>query len=169
MATRDATERTVGQRAERTGVRLTGQRFETKWAPLTTEFWAMLGVIAATLIAAAVADNFDAPRAWVIVGFVAAAYIVSRGLAKAGSAHRDAEAWRDEGSSSWGPGALRFAAAAARLGPPSHPVTRKEGQHEGCTVSKEARFQQYAHAQFRARFHWRCSFLVGSRFSGPIG
>ena len=38
MATRDATERTVGRRAERTGVRLTGQRFETKWAPLTTEF-----------------------------------------------------------------------------------------------------------------------------------
>jgi hypothetical protein len=48
-----------------------------------------------TLIAAAVADNFDAPRAWVIVGFVAAAYIVSRGLAKAGSAHRDADAWRN--------------------------------------------------------------------------
>jgi hypothetical protein len=95
MAARDATERTVGQRAERTGVRLTGQRFETKWAPLTTEFWAMVGVIVATLIAAAVADNFDAPRAWVIVGFVAAAYIVSRGLAKAGSAHRDADVRRN--------------------------------------------------------------------------
>ena len=95
MATRDATETTVGQRAERTGVRLTGRRFETKWAPLTTEFWAMVGVIVVTLIAAAVADNFDAPRAWVIVGFVASAYIVSRGLAKAGSAHRDPDAWRD--------------------------------------------------------------------------
>jgi hypothetical protein len=92
MAARNATETTVGERAERTGVRLTGQRFETKWAPLTTEFWAMLGVIVATLITAAVADNFDAPRAWVIVGFIAAAYIVSRGLAKAGSAHRDADA-----------------------------------------------------------------------------
>jgi hypothetical protein len=51
----------------------------------------MLGVIVATLIAAAVADNFDAPRAWTIVGFIAAAYIVSRGLAKAGTAHRDPE------------------------------------------------------------------------------
>ena len=49
----------------------------------------MIGVIVVTLIAAAVADNFDAPRAWTIVGFVAAAYIVSRGLAKAGNAHRD--------------------------------------------------------------------------------
>jgi hypothetical protein len=49
----------------------------------------MVGVIVATLIAAAVADNFDAPRAWTIVGFIAAAYIVSRGLAKVGTAHRD--------------------------------------------------------------------------------
>jgi hypothetical protein len=89
MSTQNATERPVGERVEGAGVRLTGPRSETKWAPLTTEFWAMLGVIVATLIAAAVADNFDAARAWTIVGFVAAAYIVSRGLAKAGNAHRD--------------------------------------------------------------------------------
>ena len=95
MATRDVTEGTLGQRAERTGTRLTGRRFETKWALLTTEFWAMVGVIVATLIAAAVADNFDAPRAWVIVGIVAAAYIVSRGLAKAGTAHRDVDSTRE--------------------------------------------------------------------------
>jgi hypothetical protein len=55
----------------------------------------MVGVIVATLIAAAVADNLDAPRAWVIVGFIAAAYIVSRGLAKAGTAHRDTDASRE--------------------------------------------------------------------------
>jgi hypothetical protein len=89
MATRAATDETVGERAERAGVRLTGRRYETKWAPLTTEFWAMVLVIAVTLIAAAVADNFDAPRAWLIVGVVATGYIVSRGLAKAGNAHRD--------------------------------------------------------------------------------
>jgi hypothetical protein len=62
MATQDATERPVGERMEMAGARLTGRRSETKWAPLTTEFWAMLGIIVATLIAAAVADNFDAPR-----------------------------------------------------------------------------------------------------------
>lgn len=87
MATRDLTDRTLGERAERAGARLTGRRFETKWAPITTEFWAMIVVIAVTLIAAAVADNFDAPRAWLIVGAVATGYIVSRGLAKAGNAH----------------------------------------------------------------------------------
>jgi hypothetical protein len=92
MATRDVSETTVGQRAESAGRRLTGRRDETKWAPLTTEFWAMIGVIAATLIASAVADNFDAPRAWLIVGVVATGYIVSRGLAKVGSPHRDEHA-----------------------------------------------------------------------------
>ena len=91
MATHEVTERSVGERMELTGTRLTGRRSETKWAPLTTEFWAMVGVIVATLIAAAVADNFDAPRAWTIVGFIAAAYIVSRGLAKVGTDHRDPE------------------------------------------------------------------------------
>jgi hypothetical protein len=100
MAIQDAHDQTVGERAERTGVRLTGRRGETKWAPLTTEFWAMLAVIVATLIAAAVADNFDAPRAWLIVGFVAASYIISRGLAKSGSGHDDAadrpRAWHDQ-------------------------------------------------------------------------
>jgi hypothetical protein len=95
MATREMTDRTVGERAERAGVRLTGRRFETKWAPLTTEFWAMVVVIASTLIAAAVANNFGAPRAWLIVGVVATGYIVSRGLAKAGNAHRPHEGARD--------------------------------------------------------------------------
>jgi hypothetical protein len=42
-------------------------------------------VIVATLIAAAVADNFDAPRVWWIVGVIASAYILSRGLAKSGT------------------------------------------------------------------------------------
>ena len=91
VSTRDLTEGTIGERAERAGVRLTGRRFETKWAPLTTEFWAMVGIIAATLIAAAVADNFDAPRAWLIVGVVATGYIVSRGLAKAGNSHHEGD------------------------------------------------------------------------------
>jgi hypothetical protein len=95
MATHEVTDRTVGERAERAGVRLTGRRFETKWAPLTTEFWAMVVVVGLTLIAAAVADNLDAPRAWLIVGIVATGYIVSRGLAKAGSAHRPSDGAQD--------------------------------------------------------------------------
>jgi hypothetical protein len=60
---------------------------ETKSSFKTSEFVAMLGIVAAILIAAASADNFDAPRAWTLVAVVASAYLVSRGLAKAGSPH----------------------------------------------------------------------------------
>jgi hypothetical protein len=66
---------------------------ETKQAFKTTEFWAMVGVIVAILVAAAVAtggatsggDAFVSRQAWLYVAIVASAYIISRGLAKAGS------------------------------------------------------------------------------------
>ena len=64
-------------------------RDETKPSFLTTEFYAMVGAIAAILVAAAQADNFEAPRAWTLVAAVAIGYMVSRGLAKSGSSHRD--------------------------------------------------------------------------------
>ena len=58
---------------------------ETKNALKTTEFYAMVGVIAAILIASAVSDSFGDRRAWTLVAAVAIGYIVSRGLAKSGS------------------------------------------------------------------------------------
>jgi len=66
-------------------------RDETKPSFKTTELLTMLGIVAAILIAAASADNFDAPRAWTLVAVVASAYMVSRGLAKSGSRHVDAD------------------------------------------------------------------------------
>lgn len=62
-------------------------RDETKLSLKTTEFWAMGGVIAAILVAAAVSDSLGDVRAWTLVTVVAAAYILSRGLAKAGSTY----------------------------------------------------------------------------------
>jgi uncharacterized membrane protein AbrB (regulator of aidB expression) len=73
-----------GYRAEELGERATGPHDETKWAPLTTEFWAMVILIVAILIAAAVSDSLGDRRAWLLVTVIGAAYIVSRGLAKAG-------------------------------------------------------------------------------------
>ena len=66
---------------------------ETKQAFKTTEFWGMVAVIAGFLIASwlvndngdRASDAFPAVRAWLYVAIVASAYIVSRGLAKAGS------------------------------------------------------------------------------------
>jgi hypothetical protein len=75
-------ERTEVARATRTV-----RHDETKPSFKTSELVAMLGIVVAILIAAATADNFDAPRAWTLVAVVASAYIVSRGLAKAGSPH----------------------------------------------------------------------------------
>jgi hypothetical protein len=67
---------------------------ETKLSFKTTEFYAMAGVIAAILIAAAVSDSLGDVRAWTLVAGVAAAYIISRGLAKSGSRYTG-----DEGDS----------------------------------------------------------------------
>ena len=49
---------------------------------LTSEFLVLLASIAAVVIAAAVADNFGADRAWTLVTVLAAAYMISRGLSK---------------------------------------------------------------------------------------
>ena len=80
-----ATSDDPGYRAEQAGERVTGAHDETKWAPLTTEFWAMVILMAALLIAAAVSDSFEDRRAWLLVTVIGAAYIVSRGIAKAGT------------------------------------------------------------------------------------
>jgi hypothetical protein len=78
----------VGHRAEVMAERVTGALDETKWAPLTTEFWAMVILIIAILIAAAVSDTLDDVRAWLLVTVVGTGYILSRGIAKAGTDHR---------------------------------------------------------------------------------
>ena len=62
---------------------------ETKPSFLTTEFYAMIAGIVALLVAAQQADNLDAPLAWTLVAAIAIGYIISRGIAKAGSAYRD--------------------------------------------------------------------------------
>ena len=87
MATIES-ERARPESAVSRNVRVSSQTHdETKLSLKTTEFWAMGGVIAATLIAAAVSDSLGDVRAWTLVTVVAAAYILSRGLAKAGSTY----------------------------------------------------------------------------------
>lgn len=69
---------------------------ETKHSTKTTEFYAMIAIIAGILIASWIVgqgdgngrpnvDAFPAVRAWLYVAIVAVGYMVSRGLAKAGS------------------------------------------------------------------------------------
>jgi hypothetical protein len=87
MATTGATRDDVGYKAEVVGERTTGAHDETKWALLTTEFWAMVLLIAAILIASAISDSLDDVRAWTLVAVVGTGYILSRGIAKAGTDH----------------------------------------------------------------------------------
>jgi hypothetical protein len=82
--------------ADRSNTRLTT---ETKHSLKTTEFWVYLAAVAGVLIAAWIVssgngtgggadtngDAFDASRAWLYVSVLTVGYLVSRGLAKAGS------------------------------------------------------------------------------------
>ncbi len=54
--------------------------------PVPSELIALVATILALLIAAAVTDDFDASLAWGFVTVLVAAYILSRGLTKRGTA-----------------------------------------------------------------------------------
>ncbi len=65
---------------------------ETKQAFKTTEFWAMVALVVAILIAGnsiesaeGGPDSFGADKVWLYVTILGSAYMVSRGLAKSGS------------------------------------------------------------------------------------
>jgi hypothetical protein len=92
MTTPNLTADRSATRANGRGGALRRLTTETKQAFKTTEFWAMVVVIVGILVSAAAikggdngTDEFIARNAWLYVSIVAAGYMVSRGLAKAGS------------------------------------------------------------------------------------
>jgi hypothetical protein len=80
---RDRDDRVRGEYVRRVGID------ETKVAFKTTEFLAYLATVAGILIAAAVDETIDARLAWILVAAVGIGYMLSRGLAKSGSNHRE--------------------------------------------------------------------------------
>jgi hypothetical protein len=65
---------------------------ETKQAFKTTEFWAMVALVVAILIAGnsiesaeGGRDSFGADKVWLYITILGSAYMISRGLAKSGS------------------------------------------------------------------------------------
>jgi hypothetical protein len=88
MATRVEDDRTRDDR--RRGVSARGYATdETKAAFKTTEFMAYVASVAAVLIASAIDDGIDARLAWILVTALGVGYMLSRGLAKSGSRHRE--------------------------------------------------------------------------------
>jgi hypothetical protein len=92
MATTGATRGDLANSRGLAGRRARRLTTETKQAFKTTEFWAMVGLIAAILLSAALikggdngTDEFIARQAWLYVAILGGSYFVSRGLAKAGS------------------------------------------------------------------------------------
>jgi hypothetical protein len=80
-----------GRRARTSYSEARAQSDETKSALKTTEFMAMVGVIAAILIATWVSDSLNDVRGWTLVAAVAIGYMLSRGLAKSGSRYLGGE------------------------------------------------------------------------------
>jgi hypothetical protein len=62
---------------------------ETKAAFKTTEFIAYVASVAAVLIAAKIDETIDARLAFILVAALGVGYMLSRGLAKSGSSHRE--------------------------------------------------------------------------------
>jgi hypothetical protein len=90
MATQEVTTRRSGELSDRVAAKGLAPD-ETKLSLKTTEFWAMVGAIAAILIAAAVSDSLGDVRAWTLVTVVVVGYMISRGLAKSGSKYLGAD------------------------------------------------------------------------------
>ena len=58
---------------------------ETRRSLATSEFWAFVVVAAILLIAGYTDSGFDVEHAWTLVAAVTIGYLLSRGIAKAGS------------------------------------------------------------------------------------
>jgi hypothetical protein len=62
---------------------------ETKASFQTTELWVFVAAVVGVLAATQQLDNMDGWDGWRLVTALVIGYMVSRGLAKAGSRHRD--------------------------------------------------------------------------------
>ena len=84
---------TAGARPRRGG--LVAGDTEARPGIITTEFWLTLATSVIIVIAGYVDEGFTVGRAWTLATVILAAYILSRGIAKAGSSERYVADMRD--------------------------------------------------------------------------
>ena len=80
----DRRQRAAQQTGSRRGTLFAGET-EARPGIMTTEFWFTLLAAATVVIAGYVSDTFSNDLAWTLFGGIVAAYVLSRGIAKAGS------------------------------------------------------------------------------------
>jgi hypothetical protein len=80
---------TYDTRIRRPAVPVRSELDETKASFQSTELWVCVAAVIGVLAATAQLDNMDAWDGWRLVTALAIGYMLSRGLAKAGSSHRD--------------------------------------------------------------------------------
>jgi hypothetical protein len=80
--------RTFDSSATRTVATPTRFWDETKPSFKTTELMVLIAAVAGVLVASRMDDSLDGQWAWTLVAALAIGYMLSRGLAKAGSSHR---------------------------------------------------------------------------------
>jgi multidrug efflux pump subunit AcrB len=80
----DRRRRTAQPNGGRRGTLFAGET-EARPGIMTTEFWFTLLAAATVVIAGYVSDTFSNDLAWALFGGIVAAYVLSRGIAKAGS------------------------------------------------------------------------------------
>ena len=92
MTTQSATERGRSRYRQSPQQGHAPSRYGDQAGLQDTEFWAMVGLVAAILISAALinggdngTDEFIARQAWLYVSILGAGYFISRGLAKSGA------------------------------------------------------------------------------------
>ena len=98
MRTREMDMRSDGTRVEEIRRPTAAPGTETKASLKSTELWIYLAAVGGVLIASDIVgrnsvgvDIFRANNAWFLITLLTMAYVVSRGLAKAGSAWRNSD------------------------------------------------------------------------------
>jgi len=84
MTQTDATARTE-RRSNGAGRMFVAGETEARPGIMTTEFWLTILASMTVVIAAYVSDSFETNVGWALFAGIVAAYLISRGLAKAGS------------------------------------------------------------------------------------
>ena len=80
----DRRQRSAQHNGGRRGTLFAGET-EARPGIMTTEFWFTLLAAATVVIAGYVSDTFSNDLAWALFGGIVAAYVLSRGIAKAGA------------------------------------------------------------------------------------